>query len=418
MDLFVSADLVVGQRLLLAALVGALVGIEHERSAKADTNGDLRFGGVRTYALFGLAGALAAWIAGVVGTPWLLGGAVAGFLVLLGLAHHQRTTASLTTEGSAIVVFLLGAATSLGHEGVALQVGIGVTALLASRGPLHRLASSLSPEDVRSGLQLLIGLFVVMPLLPAGAIDPWGVLVPREAVLLVLLISGLSLAGYVATRLLGPERGLVVAGLTGGMVSSTAVTLAMARQSKQQPETASSFALGVMAAWGVMAPRVVLEVVLIAPTLVPRLVPPLAGLMLGLLGTALALRRRARGETPPMDMRNPFSIPEAARFTAVFVLIKAMVTATERWAAPSLLFVVAALAGTTDVDAITLSLAGGAIPPSTAVAGILIAVLSNTWIKVLFAWIAGERAFARSLTVAAAIGTGLGAAGWMTTLWW
>jgi uncharacterized membrane protein (DUF4010 family) len=141
-------------------------------------------------------------------------------------------------------------------------------------------------------------------------------------------------------------------------------------------------------------------------------------LTLGLLGTAWALRSRARGETPPMDMRNPFSIPEAARFTAVFVLVKAMVAATERWAAPSVLFVVAALAGTTDVDAITLSLAGSVIPPSTVVAGILIAVLSNTWIKVLFAWIGGERAFARSLTVAAAVGTALGAAGWMTTLWW
>ena len=113
-------------------------------------------------------------------------------------------------------------------------------------------------RDVYAGVRLLAATFIVLPLLPDRAIDPWGALNPQKLWVLVLLISGLSLVGYVAVRLLGPDRGIALTGLTGGLVSSTAVTLSFARQSRDKghAHSAPAFACGILIAWGVMFLRV------------------------------------------------------------------------------------------------------------------------------------------------------------------
>ena len=147
-----------------------------------------------------------------------------------------RSRTGLTTEVAALVVFLLGAMVMLGHAELAIGLGVVTAAVLAYKQPLHGFVDKLGWDDVYAGLRLLIATFIALPLLPNEPIDPWGALNPYSLWLLVILISSLSLVGYVLTRLLGPARGTALTGLTGGLVSSTAVTLSFAKEGRDNPQ--------------------------------------------------------------------------------------------------------------------------------------------------------------------------------------
>src|SRR5262249_58002413 len=154
-------------------------------------------------------------------------------------ARVNPDSLGLTTETAAIVVYLLGAMTTLGHRELAVALGIVTAAVLAYKQPLHGLVAQINWDDIFAGLRLLIATFIVLPLLPDRALDPWGALNPYSLWLLVLLIASLSLIGYVGSRWLGADRGIVLSGLTDGLVSSTAVTLSFARQSRDDARTAT-----------------------------------------------------------------------------------------------------------------------------------------------------------------------------------
>jgi phosphoserine phosphatase len=225
--------------------------------------------------------------------------------------------------------------------------------------------------------------------------------------MLVLLISSLSLVGYVATRLLGANRGIPLTGLTGGLVSSTAVTLAFSRQSRDPAYAAAvpALASGILLAWGVMFVRVIIEVLVVNRSLLPLLAVPFGAMAAVAAGAAWFVRRGskldARAESVPL--RNPFSLTAAAKFAAFFALVLLVVELVEAYAPGRGLYFVAALAGTTDVDAITLSMAqyarGG--DAQLAVHAITIATLSNTVVKSAMVAMLGGRALRIPVLVAA-----------------
>jgi uncharacterized membrane protein (DUF4010 family) len=209
------------------------------------------------------------------------------------------------------------------------------------------------------------------------------VLVPYRLWWLVVLISGLSLLGYVAVRLLGERRGLALTGLFGGLASSTAVTLSTARQSRAGGP-ASALAMSALVAWAVMFVRVLIEVAVTNPALLPPLVVPLGAMAAASLGGALVLGRLGSGETEDLGLRNPFSLTAATRFGVLFAAVLLAVELARRFLPASALYGIAALAGATDVDAITLSLASMAessVDPDVAVRAIAIAAGSNTLVK-------------------------------------
>jgi uncharacterized membrane protein (DUF4010 family) len=225
--------------------------------------------------------------------------------------------------------------------------------------------------------------------------------------MLVLLISSLSLVGYVATRLLGARRGIPLTGLTGGLVSSTAVTLAFSRQSRDPAYAAAvpALASGILLAWAVMFIRVIVEVLIVNRELLPLLAVPF-GAMAAVAGAAAwylghGSRLGARAETVPL--RNPFSLTAAAKFAAFFALVLLVVELAQAYAPGRGLYFVAALAGTTDVDAITLSMAQYARSgdPQLAVRAITIAALSNTVVKAGVVMALGGRALRRPVLLSA-----------------
>ena len=376
-----------------ALLIGTLLGIERERHKQSD--GDISVGGLRTFILFAMLGAIGGWLAKLLDFPWILVAVLLATLVAVVAsyvvaARVQPDALGLTTELAALAICLLGAMVMLGHREIAVALAIAIAAALAYKEPLHGMVSRLGAEDVYAGVRLLAATFIVLPLLPDRAVDPWGALNPQKLWLLVLLISGLSLVGYVAVRLLGPNRGIPLTGLTGGLVSSTAVTLSFARQSREKGHARSvpAFACGILIAWGVMFLRVLATVLIVNRALLPRLVVPFLAMAAVTAGLAWAMYRRAAdagsaGSGVPLT--NPFSLTSAAKFAALFAVVLLLVAFVQQNFPPEGVYVVAALAGTTDVDAITLSMSEyarrGDVP--VAVTAIVIAALTNTVVKAL-----------------------------------
>lgn len=401
-----------------ALLIGALIGVEREMR-KGD--GGPGIGGVRTFILLALVGAVGGFFSRGGGVPWVFMTAflpVAG-LVLVGywqVARIRPESLGLTTEIAAVVVCLLGAMTLLGHRELAIGLGVVTAAVLAYKQPLHGLVAKLGWDDVFAGVRLLIATFIVLPLLPDRALDPWGALNPFKLWLLVILISALSLVGYVATRWLGAGRGTVLTGLTGGLVSSTAVTLSFARRGREEPGAALALACGILIAWAVMFGRVVVEVAVVNLALLVRVLMPMTAM--GAVAAALAwlfYRRRGadQGQEGEVPLTNPFSLTSAAKFAAVFAAVQLLVKGAQLYLPGEGVYVVAAVAGLTDVDAITLSMAeyARANDPGTAVAAIVIAALTNTMVKCGMVVALAAPALRRPVLAATAaiLATGVGA---------
>ena len=395
-----------------ALLIGTLLGIERERHKQSD--GDLSVGGLRTFILLAMLGAIGGWLAKLLDFPWILVAVVLATLVAVVAsyvlaARVQPDALGLTTELAALAICLLGAMVMLGHREIAVALAIAMAAALAYKQPLHGLVSRLDADDVYAGVRLLAATFIVLPLLPDRAIDPLGALNPQKLWLLVLLISSLSLVGYVAVRLLGPDRGLPLTGLTGGLVSSTAVTLSFARQSRERAHarSAPAFACGILIAWGVMFLRVLATVLIVNRALLPRLVLPFLGMAAVAAGFAWVMfRRRAddgsAGSGVPLS--NPFSLTSAAKFAALFALVLLLVAFVQQNYPRGGVYVVAALAGTTDVDAITLSMSEYArrAEVDVAVTAIVIAALTNTVVKALMVTGLGAPGLRRPVLLGAA----------------
>jgi uncharacterized membrane protein (DUF4010 family) len=406
----IDLDLAAIQNFAIAILIGALVGIEREKRRETEET----IGGIRTFILLAMLGAVGGFLSQQFDTIWplvvivALGAltVVAGFLID---ADERKGQIGLITELAAIVVTALAGLATLGQPALAVCLGIVVAALLAYKQPLHGLIDKIGWDDLFAGLRLLIASFIILPLLPDRTVDPWDALNPRKLWLLVVLISGLSMIGYVATRWLGPGRGTVITGLAGGLVSSTAATLAFSRQSKEseEPAAARMLAVGTLIAWMVMFVRVMVISFAIYPALLSELAVPMSVMALMCLACAgvLFLRRRPDGsgsKSGEIPVSTPFTLTQAAKFGLLFAVILLVVEIVGDLDLKGGLYVVAGLAGLTDVDAITLSIAqharGGEILVSTI--AIVIAALANTAVKAGMAASIGSAEYRRIVLAA------------------
>lgn len=394
-----------------AILLGALIGIEREKRKEQEheTSG---IAGLRTFALIALFGAAAGWLSQETSSPWVLAGGllIVGAFVVAGYVVAARVdpeSTGLTTEVAAVVVFLLGAMVMLGFSAPAVGLGVVTAAVLAYKRPLHSFVDRLGWDDVYAGLTLLIATFIALPLLPDKPIDPWGALNPYKLWLLVILISSLSLVGYVLTRLLGPARGTALTGLAGGLVSSTAVTLSFAQEGRDRPKRSTALICGILLAWAMMFVRVIVLVAVVNRTLLPYVVAPFAVMALAASAFAAYLYYRGGGldggaSKKGVNVQNPFSLWAAAKFGALFAVVLLAVKIVQEHFPPSGLYAVAAIAGLTDVDAITLSMSEFAKSGEARVAviAIVIAAVSNTIVKCGLTFAIAGREFGRPLLIA------------------
>lgn len=410
-----TLDIQVVHQFGIALLIGALMGIEREKR-KALKQGP-SFAGIRTFMLMAEMGAVSAWLSIQTHVPAIFAVALGGVLVQVTVAYimEKRATPSavgLTTELAGISVFLLGAAVMFGYASVAIGLAVINTALLAFKGELHGAISKLGQDDIYAGLKLLIASFIILPLLPDTPIDPWQALNPYKLWLLVILISALSLVGYVATRWLGSTRGVAITGLSGGLVSSTAVTLSMAKESREAGHETQgmTYAAGILFAWVVMFIRIIVMMLMLNATLLQQAMLPLGVMLAITLGAALFFYFKGMSKQPDavheVPLNNPFSLWSASKFAGLFAVVLVLVAISRQAFSASSVIWVGWLAGLTDVDAITLSMSDFAKTPgmsSIAIQAIISAVLANTLVKCGLAAGLGSRALGRSMLPASAV---------------
>jgi uncharacterized membrane protein (DUF4010 family) len=306
------------------------------------------------------------------------------------------------------------------------SIAVVATFLLSAKPTLHPLVKRLSTEDVAGTLKFLIVAVVVLPLLPDRTYGPLDVLNPFQIGVLMVLIAGLSFAGYAAIRLLGARRGLGLTGIMGGLVSSTAVTLSMARRARERPEIEESAAFAVMLASTVMFVRVFVIVLVVNPGLRGEVLYPLGFSTAGGIAACLALwlrSGRAKPGAQEIAFSNPFDLTVALEFALLFAVILLGSKAATTYLGAAGAYGAGVLAGSTDVDSVTLSMAklaveGGPISHRVAATTIFLGTASNTLVKGIMAWAAGGWRFGRRVLaaqVAVLVAGSLGAViAWLT----
>jgi uncharacterized membrane protein (DUF4010 family) len=415
----------------LALAAGLLIGLEREQSAPVDPRAESFLGGARTHPLVALTGGLAALLARHLGAA-LVAVAFAGLIVFLVVNYaddvRRGKDRGLTSEAAFLVSFLLGAV-ALAHDlvpstgrrvVVVLGTAVVAAALLSSKPVLQPLMRRVSREDVASTLKFLIVAVVLVPLLPDRSMGPLGALNPRVVGWMMLLVTAVSFVGYAATRLLGPARGLGLTGLVGGLVSSTAVTLSMSARAREDGSLARPAALAVVLASSVVFLRVEVMVALVNGELARLLAVPMLAMAVAGLAASLAIHRGAvAAGAAPVALKNPVSLSAAAQFSLLFAAVLVASKAANAWLGAAGVYVAALAAGTTDMDAIALSmaeLAPAQLPARVAATAVFLAGVTNTVVKGILAVSLGGWAYGR--TVLAAFGAILAAGGLSLLLVW
>jgi uncharacterized membrane protein (DUF4010 family) len=403
--------------LAIALALGLLVGLQKERAASP-------LAGLRTFALVSLAGGVSALVATAT-SPWVL---VAGLLSVTGLMitgnivllHGEESDPGQTTEVAVVVTFLVGALTVLGPTEIGVVCGATTAVLLHLRDELHHWVGKLTDRDARAIMQFVVISLVVLPLVPDRAVGPYQVVNPRQVWWMVVLIVGLNLAGYGAFRLFGARAGTVLAGVLGGVISSTATTAGYARQTRARQGMDASAVVVVWIASGVVFVRVMLEVGAVAPSFLPVVVGPLA-VLLGLF-LVLALFAWRSGATPggiPIEPDNPTELRPALLFGAIYAAVLLVVAGAQDLLGDAGLFGAAAVSGLTDVDALTLStsrlVATDRLSPDTGWRLVVVGILANLAFKLILAATLGSRSFARRLGVLGGVAIAAGLA--LLLLW-
>jgi uncharacterized membrane protein (DUF4010 family) len=404
--------------LAVATLGGAAVGVERQWSGHA-SGPSARFAGVRTFALLGalsgLAGQLWAWGAPLLSAVLLL---AASLLVLIAYFIASRRDVDATTEVAALVVVAAGATAGVGQIQIASGVVAVTTMLLLEKSRLHDLVARADIGELRAAFRFTLMAVVVLPLLPPGPFGPFGGIYPRQLWLLVLFFSGLTFAGHVARRAIGASRGYPIAGLLGGMVSSTSVTLSFARLSRDNPNLWRPLSQGVLAANTVIYLRVVLAARVLSPTLAVAIIPYVAApFVVGLAAAASGFRHPQPTERPLDLPSSPLQLRSALQMALLFQVVLFIVYVVEQQFGSRGLMATAAVLGLNDTDALTLSMARGVgdrrVAVEAAARAVAMGLLSNTCVKIGLAGAIGASAFRRfTVAVLAAMAVLLAVAAW------
>jgi len=401
-------------QLALSAGLGLLVGLQREWAAAP-------FAGIRTFALITLLGTVAAQLSAPLG-PWIV---IAG-LVLVGTlmivtwyvrAREAEADPGHTTVTAALLMYLVGAVVVTLGPALAVALGASVAVLLHFKEPLHRFVKGMGAGDLRAIMQLSIIALVVLPALPNRTYGPYAVLNPFQIWLMVVLICGISVAGYVAYRIWGARAGALLAGVLGGLISSTATTVGYATRSRRDPDSSERGALIVVLASAVVFPRVIFELAVVAPGVLVRVVPPLLVILGAMAVLSVVLYRMGRSDQTGLEVdEDPTNLRAAIAFGLLYAAVLFAVAVVRHRFDGRGLFVVAGLSGLTDMDAITLSTARliqeGRLEAEIGWRMILVGAMSNLAFKAAVVATLGSRRLLRRVGTAfvIAIGVGIGVA--------
>jgi uncharacterized membrane protein (DUF4010 family) len=371
------------QQLGIALGLGLLIGLQRESAASS-------LAGVRTFPIVTIFGTVSALLAQLFG-GWIIG---AGFialavLILVGKIIELNTgkpDPGLTTEIVILLMFGLGAYLVNGYKEVAIAVA-GVTAvLLQFKGQLHGMVAKLGENDLKAIMQFTLISLVILPVLPNRTYGPYSVLNPYQIWLMVTLIVGISLCGYIIYKFFGSRAGVLLGGILGGLISSTATTVSYAKRTVNSPENSRAATIIILISSTVVFARLLLEIATVAPSFLRAAAPPLLILLVLLVILSVSfwfMDHKEKDEMP--NQENPSELKSALLFGLIYVgVLFAVAVAKEKFGSSGL-YVVAGISGLTDVDAITLStsqlVSNGRLDPNSGWRLIVIAIMSNIIFK-------------------------------------
>lgn len=396
---FVSEQQVIIQ-LAVALLLGALTGLQRGWAAREQKSGE-RVAGMRTYALVGLLGGIATLLSLKV-TAWVLPSTLLAVCIAAVIAYRARMLQMGNYSITGIIGLLL--TFSFGALAVAVDITIAATAavittiILDNKNEIHNALNRLQEHELDAALKLLLISVVMLPLLPNEDMGLGGMLNPYKIWWMVVLIASISFAGYFAMRVGGTEKGILFTSLFAGLASSTALTLHFSRLARQTPQISALLSSGILLACGTMYLRILLYCAMITPTLLGYLVAPLLVMTLVLYFPALLIWRKYRNGTrveQPTLNNNPLDLKSALLLGALLTVILLLASVLQQWLGNAGIYVLAAVSGITDVDAITLSLARmsqSGLESRTVLIGIIIASSVNNLMKAGMAVSIGGRA--------------------------
>lgn len=393
------------EQLGIALALGLLVGLQrqHRQSLIA---------GLRTFPLITVLGTLAALFDQQLASGgWMTPAGFLGLTVVVAVSmifemRRENTDPGLTTEAAILVMYLVGAYVVFGDRIVAIAVGAGVAVLLQFKGELHGIAARLGDEDLRAIMTFALITFVILPVLPNRTYDlvaPLDVLNPFEIWMMVVLMVGISLGGFLAYKFLGTRAGVLLGGLLGGAISSTATTITYARRSQESAEVSRIATAVIVIASTVVYGRVILEICVVAPRHWQALVPPIACMMLAsALAAGIVWLRLPRTAEEMPAQHNPTELRSALVFAGLYAGVLLALAAVKTYFGGRGLYAVAVLSGLTDMDAITLStsrLVGitpehGGIDASQGWRLIVLATIANLTFKWAMCLAIGRQTFA------------------------
>lgn len=385
--------------LAVALLLGAIIGLERGWEARDQKAGE-RIAGIRTFALVGLLGGLAAVLSEEI-TAWafpvlllsVVAMAVAAFLQRL--EHIQNF--SITGMVGLVLTFCLGTIAVAVDPVMATAAAVITAIILDNKAEIHGWVNKLKAHELDAALKLLLISVVMLPLLPNQKMGPGGVLNPHEIWWMVVLIASISFIGYFAIRVVGTRKGILFTSLFAGLSSSTALTLHFSRQSVKIPLLSPQFAAGILIACGTMFPRILVYCFVINRNLLPSLIWPVIIMTVLLYAPALIIWRRHSEQltvSPPTLSQNPLDLTSALVFGLLLTAILLFGELLKNWFGTAGIYALAASSGLADVDAITLSLArmsNNSLAMDSAVIGIVIGVATNNLVKAGMAWSLGSR---------------------------
>jgi uncharacterized membrane protein (DUF4010 family) len=385
----------------LSLFLGFLIGLERERD-----NPD-RFAGMRTFAIISLTGATLAFVSEQFAGVWLF---IAGFVVVGGYSlasfvlSFPTGRTGITTEIVFVLTLLLGGLAYWDQWALASAITIAVIALLSFKPTFRELLRHVARQDIWAGLEFAIVWVVILPVLPNRTYDPFNAVNPRQVWVMVVLVAGLNLAGYVLSKVLSVQGSIRLMGVVGGLVSSTATTFGFARRSSSEEEQGrhQAFALAIAIASTGMFIRTLILIAILNYSLSLALLPPLL-LGAGVLGLAdLVMWRRTNDKKEKKNKNiqqgessSPFALRPALQFGVLFAVVLFVAAAAQALLGDIGVYLSSAVGGVAGLDAIALTVAklsGSAISQSTAVRSVALGTASNMVFKGIVASVLGQGA--------------------------
>ncbi|MDP3965913.1 MAG: MgtC/SapB family protein [archaeon] len=407
----------------IAIFLGALIGLQREFSQQKEHIH--RFAGIRTFILITFFGAILGFLGGNFNSLVV----VLGFISIIVLAflsyvitYLRFKGTTILTEIAAIMAYIIGVMCTTGNVELATIFGILVTAFLAFKNKLHGLVKKLDKKEIFAVIKFALISLVILPILPNRNYSPTDVPGLRELLLnfglssdflsklnifnfhdiwlMVILVTGISFFGYFLVKITGPKKGHGILGVIGGLVSSTAVTLSMSEESKGQKKV-SPYILATIIAMSIMFIRVIFEVAVVNSSLLPIIfLPMIVMFSLGILSSLYFIRKKeTKKQAKEIKFEQPFAIVPALKFGGFFLLALLISRIGQILLGQYGIYGASILSGLVDVDAIVLSMSSlsksGEITRITASASIILASISNTFVKMGIALFVGDKKYGK-----------------------